>query len=214
MSDVLALFPLPNVVLFPGMELVLHIFEERYKQMMQDILPNEKQFGIQFCREYNPETLEGVPFDVGTVAEVIACTALEDGCWNLKVLGKERFHVVDYDSHSKPYLMGTIALLTDQKDGYVTQKLLSQTTELFQEVLSMTHRLLCHESYVEEPLPQTPAEISFYIAKNLRGSLVLKQELLEMTSIKERLTFERKALVKLVKTLAVRCQIEDAFRKN
>jgi ATP-dependent Lon protease len=213
MPDVLPLFPLPNVVLFPGMELALQIFEERYKQMMHDILPDDGQFGIQFCRAYNPETLEGVPFDVGTIAEVIDYKILDDGCMSLRVKGKERFHVTAYDSHSKPYLLGTVSPHTDQKDGYVTQKLLGETTALFNEALSMTHRLLKHEARSAKALPTTAAEISFFIAENLRGSLVLKQELLEMTSNKERLIFERKVLTKMVKTLAVRCQIEDAFRK-
>ncbi len=208
----LPLFPLPNVVLFPGMFLPLHIFEERYKRMMQDIMDGNAQFGLQLCQEYNPSTLQGIPFDVGTIAEVVEYDVLDDGKMNILVFGGQRFRVTHYDEESQPYLMGEVTFLKEVKEGYITKKLLGETTELFQEALRLTHKILKKE-FSPFDLPDNPVEISYFIAENLKGSLVLKQEILEIDSAKARLIYERDILRKMVKTLAVRTQIEEAFRK-
>jgi ATP-dependent Lon protease len=211
MEALLPLFPLPNVVLFPGMLLPLHIFEERYKLMMHDVIGSDACFGLQLCQEYNPSTMEGKPFDVGTLADVVEYEIMEDGRINMLVMGVRRFRVTEYDDESKPYLQGRVEWVDEVKEGYVTKKLLEETAELFHEALRLTHKILQKE-YEPRPLPETPEEISYFIAENLKGSLVLKQELLEMESLKARLTYERDVLGKMVKTLAVRTQIEDAFR--
>ncbi len=207
----LPLFPLPNVVLFPNMVLPLHIFEPRYREMMRDVLAGDKRFGIQLCQEYNPETRIGIPFDVGTVAEIVEHDILDDGRMNILVIGGSRFRVQKYDDESKPYLMGDVTWVEDERDGYVTKKLVTETVALFLDAIRMTHKIL-HKEFKGLELPVSPDEISFFIAENLRGSLVLKQELLETTSVKARLSFEREVLQKMVKSLAVRTQIEEAFR--
>jgi ATP-dependent Lon protease len=211
MQQRLPLFPLPNVVLFPGMYLPLHIFEDRYKQMMQDVMSVDARFGILLCQEYNPATLEGKPFDVGTIAEVVEYEILNDGRMNVLVVGSERFRTIEYDDTSQPYLMGEVVWLEDVKEGYITKKLLNETVELFHEALRLTHKIL-KKDYQPLSMPEQPSEISFFIAENLRGSLILKQKLLEIDSTKGRLVYERDVLSKMVKTLAVRTQIEEAFR--
>ncbi len=179
--------------------------------MMADVLDHDSRFGILMCREYNPETLMGTPFDIGTVAEIVEYEALPDGKMNVLVIGTQRFRVEDYDETSKSYLQASVVELVDVKNGYVTRKLIAETCDLFHEALRLTHKV---RNRVYEPLeiPAEADEISFFIAEHLKGSLVLKQQLLEMTSIKERLVTERDILQKMVKTLAVQSQIEDAFR--
>jgi ATP-dependent Lon protease len=206
----LALFPLPNVVLFPGMMLPLHIFEERYIRMIHDLMPHKACFGIQLCQEYDPVTLIGKPFEIGTVADILESEFLADGHINLMVIGISRFRAVSYDESSKPYLQGDVVPLEDTKDR-LSKKLITETIDLFQEALRLTHKVF-NKPYDPPSLPEDPEAVSFFIAENLRGSLVLKQELLEMTSIKARLSYERDVLGKMVKALAVRSQIEDAFR--
>lgn len=211
MRTKLPLFPLPNVVLFPGMYLPLHIFEERYRLMMRDVMARDARFGVQLCQEYNPDTMEGKPFDIGTIAEVVEFDILADGRMNILTLGCERFQVTEYDDETKPYLVGDFTYLQDVKDGYITKKLLGETTHMFHEALRLTHKVLKKE-YNPLCLPDNPEKISFYIAENLKGSLVLKQKLLEIESTKQRLQYEREVLDKMVKTLAVRTQIEEAFQ--
>src|SRR6266700_7639542 len=73
----LALFPL-NVVLFPGTVLPLHIFEPRYRQMINDCQQEEQPFGIVLARQDSVH-LQEEPYSVGTMAEIRDLNRLEDG---------------------------------------------------------------------------------------------------------------------------------------
>lgn len=207
------LFPLPNVVLFPGMLLPLHIFEARYLQMVQECLDEDRPFGIQLCRSYDPITLVGEPLDVGTLAVIIDHDFLPDGKINVLVEGTERFRVITYDETSKPYLQGDTITLRDEETALSAPELFTKTFDLFQDAMRLSYKILgkCYES-VE--IPEDAQTLSFFIAEHLKGSLVLKQELLEMTSVEARLKAEHEVFTRMVKSLAVQAQIEDAFRED
>src|SRR5438105_9138369 len=85
----LPLFPL-NVVLFPGAELPLHIFEPRYRLMINECYEQEKPFGVVLAQAES-EILQEEPYSVGTMAEIEALDRLEDGRMNLIVKGTQRF---------------------------------------------------------------------------------------------------------------------------
>lgn len=208
----LPLFPLPNVVLFPGMMLPLHIFEPRYRQMMHDIMAKDGRFGLQLCKEYDPVSMNGVPFDVGTVAEVIECDILADGRMNILTVGRERFHVKEYYPDKHPYLSGEVVWLEDELSEPMPSEDLEATVETFREAMRLSYKIHQKE-YNPCELPKDATALSFCIAEHLKGSLVLKQHLLEMTCPKARLEYEQDVLAKAAKTLAVRCQIEDAFKQ-
>ena len=89
----LPLFPL-NVVLFPGMQLPLHIFEERYKAMIGDCLEREEPFGILLIKEGPEVGGPAEPFLVGTSARILRADHLEEGRMNILTRGDRRFQVV------------------------------------------------------------------------------------------------------------------------
>jgi uncharacterized protein len=103
----LPLFPL-NTVLFPGMPLNLHIFEERYKQMVQWCLEMEQPFGVTLIRK-GQEALGPLaePHEVGCTARIMEVEHLPEGRMNLMALGETRFRLrsLKYD---RPYLVGEI----------------------------------------------------------------------------------------------------------
>ena len=82
----LPLFPL-NTVLFPGMVLPLHIFEERYKLMMNRCLEQERPFGVVLIREGAEVGEQAVPYDVGTTSVIAGVTRYDDGRMNIVSLG-------------------------------------------------------------------------------------------------------------------------------
>lgn len=213
MSTIIPLFPLPSVVLFPGMLLPLHIFEPRYRQMIKDAMATDGQFGLLLCREYDADTLNGVPFDVGTVADIREVDILADGRMNILTEGTRRFQVVSYDFSSQPYIQGQVMWLDDPPDELVSPDLMAETAYLFEEALRMTQKLMKLDPDIP-PLPDDPAALSFTIAERLKGGLGLKQEILELLSATERLTFEREFLGKVTRTLAAKSQIEDAFQSG
>ena len=100
----LPLFPL-NTVLFPGMVLPLHIFEERYKLMVNRCLEEELPFGVLLIREGREVGEQAVPHEVGTTTVIAGATRLDGGQLNIVTIGHERFRLrsIRYD---QPYLVG------------------------------------------------------------------------------------------------------------
>ncbi len=103
----LPLFPL-NTVLFPGMPISLHIFEPRYKLMVEECLQSSQPFGVVLIRD-GVEALGPLaePHMVGCTAQITQIERLEDGRLNIIAIGVDRFHIRSL-SHDKPYLVGVV----------------------------------------------------------------------------------------------------------
>jgi Lon protease-like protein len=99
----LPIFPL-NTVLFPGMPVRLHVFEERYLLMLQRVLQTNRTFGINLIKK-GAEALGPLPepFETGCTARVIDVEPQENGEYNLTVVGDERFHILHMGAN-QPYL--------------------------------------------------------------------------------------------------------------
>lgn len=102
------LFPL-NAVLFPGMPLRLHIFEDRYKLMIRHCLDMEGLMGIVLIHQ-GLEALGPLPepHRVGMLARIIEYEAMPDGRMNITVLGTDRFRILSTDTDSQPYMIGIV----------------------------------------------------------------------------------------------------------
>lgn len=92
----IAVFPLSGAVLFPGLQLPLHIFEPRYCAMVQDALKNDRQFGMIQPRSHAVGPLPGKPalYDIGCLGRITDVEALEDGHFNIVLEGVSRFRVL------------------------------------------------------------------------------------------------------------------------
>jgi Lon protease-like protein len=127
MTYELPLFPL-NTVLFPGMPLPLHVFEDRYKEMVQVCLDDTRPFGVVLIRN---GVAEGGPladpYEVGCVADIVEVQRLEDGRLIIMAVGQERFRILSLD-HTLPYLVGEVELVEFQEEpqdriSFFTKKL-------------------------------------------------------------------------------------------
>lgn len=107
----LPLFPL-DVVLFPGTRAPLHIFEDRYRSLLRDILGGDRLFGIVSGAGSEPS-----PGSVGVVAEIVTHQALDDGRSNILVRGAERFVVQELVASDRPYLVAKVVPFTDEADA-------------------------------------------------------------------------------------------------
>jgi Lon protease-like protein len=99
MSDLLPLFPLPNVVLFPNVFLPLHIFEPRYREMVADALANDRMIGMVLLRPGWDRDYEGRPpiYSVGCSGVLTHNERLPDGRYNIVLRGIERFRILEED---------------------------------------------------------------------------------------------------------------------
>ncbi|WP_109355151.1 LON peptidase substrate-binding domain-containing protein [Sphingorhabdus sp. EL138] len=88
----ISIFPLAGALLFPGMHLPLHIFEERYRALINDAMARDRQIGM-----IQPKTDGDVPqlFDVGCVGKIIDIEAMDDGRFNIVLEGVSRFRVIE-----------------------------------------------------------------------------------------------------------------------
>lgn len=101
----LPLFPL-NTVLFPGMYLPLHIFEERYKEMIGLCLREQRPFGVVMLREGSVGR-EPQLEPVGCTARILQMQPLEGGRMNIMTIGEERFRILSL-RHHRAYLVGIV----------------------------------------------------------------------------------------------------------
>jgi Lon protease-like protein len=117
------IFPL-NLVLFPGQVLPLHIFEERYKEMLQRCLRENLPFGIVLIRE-NSRFGRGSPHSVGTLARVTSVNEIPEGrciiparhsgeCYHITCRGEDRFRVTNLDRREADYLVADIEYFPDE----------------------------------------------------------------------------------------------------
>src|SRR6185503_19425073 len=100
----LRLFPL-NTVLFPGMRMPLHIFEERYRLMIRECIEQDAPFGVLLIREGEETGGSAVPHGVGTTARITQVEYLDDGRMNIFTIGQERFRLSEL-STDREYLTG------------------------------------------------------------------------------------------------------------
>ena len=96
LSTAIPLFPLPNVVLFPGVFLPLHIFEAHYRIMVRDVLAGDRMIGIALSQPGWHQAADAPPaiYPVGCVGLVTHVEQLDDGRYNIVLRGVERFRIV------------------------------------------------------------------------------------------------------------------------
>jgi Lon protease-like protein len=109
----LPLFPL-HAVLCPGVALPLHIFEDRYRLMIDRCIDGMEPFGVVLIRE-GRETgkLDGRLAQVGTTALIRQAGRTEDGRMNIMTIGGRRFRIDELDENTEPYLVGDVEMLDE-----------------------------------------------------------------------------------------------------
>lgn len=199
-------FPLPEVVLFPGCLLPLHIFEPRYREMIGDCLENDSGFGIL---NVDPGTRQ--PAEVGCAADILEVQKLPDGRMNILTMGRNRFRIVDYN-YEKSYLISTVEWIEDRDDeADELDRLANQMKQLLKDVVHLSAKLADKKVEFPDDLPSAPQELSFWVAGSFPGLPDEQQTLLEMRETSARLKREAEILSSACKQLAARTALKDAF---
>ncbi|MDX2273265.1 MAG: LON peptidase substrate-binding domain-containing protein [Cyanobacteriota bacterium] len=201
----LPLFPLPEVVLFPGRVLPLHIFEPRYRMMINTIMESDRRFGVLMI---DPQT--GSPVKVGSCAEVLQIQRLPDDRINILTIGQQRFQLLDY-VREKPFRVGLIQWIEDDPTDEDLQDLMLDVSTLLDDVVRLSGKLMERNTELPENLPKTPIELSYWIAGNFQGAPEEQQSLLELRDTAKRLKREAEILESTRKHLAARTVLKDAF---
>jgi Lon protease-like protein len=185
----LPLFPL-NTVLFPGMMLPLHIFEERYKVMVNHCLAESRPFGVVLIREGQEVGGGAVPHEVGTTSVIAAVTHTDDGRMNIITIGSQRFRLRSLRS-SAPYLVGDAEPwpLAGVKAGEV-QDLVEPMHAMLRQYMSLLTMAQGHKINVDQ-VPDDPQSLAWLVAIVLQIPMAEKQRLLDRPTARAVLAAER-----------------------
>ena len=178
------LFPL-NVVLFPSGFLPLHIFEERYKLMIQHCLDGDSEFGVVLIKSGLEVGGAAEPHEVGTVARIVDVKRADDGRMNIMVAGRDRFHIGTVLDR-QPYMEGMVDTLDDGSSERPDADLVAAMRQSVAEQIRLLHGL--RGGWVREPkTPEDPVELSWLVCTLLQAGNDVKQALLEESSTTARL---------------------------
>ena len=202
----LPLFPLPDVVLFPQQLLPLHIFESRYRMLLQSVLETDQRFGIV---RIDPNT--GDMADIGCCAEVLQHQTTEDGRSYIVSLGQQRFRVLNI-TRETPFRSAMVSWMEDDAvdDSGPLHDLSSRVDAALKDVFSLTAKLQNREVEVPDDIPDLPRELSFWIGAHLDNRAAAEQQaLLELTDTHQRLERQFEMLDHTRRQLAARTVLMD-----
>ena len=180
----IALFPLPNLVLFPHIVVPLHIFEERYKLMINNCIDRSEVFGLVLLRSGAEEETEETIHRVGVTARIVEVERLDEGRMNILCEGEKRFRIYRF-SQQMPFWKGSVDFVNDE-ERHATESLYDQVAELYRSVANLSAKLSGSEE-AEVALPESPTDLSYMVSYILDIDPEEKQKLLEMDSTAERL---------------------------
>jgi Lon protease-like protein len=196
----LRLFPL-NAVLFPGTALNLHIFEPRYRQMIEECAQRREGFGVVLIADGAEVGDPNVrPHDVGAIAEIVEVTALPFERYYVSAIGGQRFRIHSIVSR-EPYLIAEVDTIEEAvlqaSDGLTVAAF--NVRDLFAEYRTLLAEFSGAEIEIE--LPDDAREFSYVVADGLQVAQAVKQHLLEMDDTIRRLETERSFLERVLPQL-------------
>jgi uncharacterized protein len=198
MSETLPLFPL-GTVLYPGLLLPLNIFEERYRELVRDLLdgPEPRKFGVIAIRKGRETGVDGISalYQVGCTATVREVAEQDDGRYHLVTVGTQRFRLASLDK-SRPYLQGEVDLLEEEVGDEAAAGLAVHAVQ--RGFHGYVEALASRES-VEVTVPELPDEpllLSYLVAASMILDLSVRQDLLAEPDAERRLGAERALLAR------------------
>lgn len=190
----LPLFPL-NTVLFPGMILPLHIFEDRYKLMIGECIKENRPFGVVLIREGDEVGGEAIPYNVGTTAHVTQMETLGDGRMQINSVGYQRFKIHNV-RRDKPYLVGLIEDFPlegeNSEEAEAIAVRVADSLRRYLQLLANANPEL--DSLPTDTLPDDGVALAFLTAIVLQLPLDEKQNLLEADNLVSLLRTEQDLL--------------------
>ncbi|MEV0328556.1 LON peptidase substrate-binding domain-containing protein [Micromonospora echinospora] len=207
MTARLPVFPL-QTVLFPGLVLPLHIFEERYRALIRHLVARPegtpREFGVVAIERGSevappapaggsPPGLAGLTLhEVGCTAELRQITELADGGFDVVTVGRRRFRLTGIDEHAAPYLTGEVEWLPEPEEADESTGLLAaRVIAVFRQYLTLIRP---DPEAIAEQLPDDPTVLSHLVAATAALTVADRQRLLAIDDTAGRLRAELRLL--------------------
>jgi len=194
----LPIFPLENVVLFPRVQVPLHIFEPRYRQMTREALEGGRRIGMVVVRPANTDDMQHDPpvFEIGCAGDIERADELPGGRFNVVLSGTARFAIEREDptSDARPYRWAHVRMLEDvyaEEDRRPVLALRSEIHDLMRKLLLIIAPSRV-EMFEQQPIFKVGDETFVNaMAQSIDFGPAEKQALIESDSVRER--YERLA---------------------
>ena len=199
MSDVtIPMFPL-SLVLFPGQILPLHIFEIRYRTMVEEIIDEGRKFGVVLIERGSEVGGGETRKNVGTLAEIIDSEKSSDGRWLLITKGMKRIQISKWLEDS-PYPKAEISFVDDEESIICDREEWLKTVNHMRRVLAILAELGDDVSPFSIEISEDPLLGSYEMSSVIPVTPFDSQKLLEADSVKERCNLLKEFLINLEET--------------
>ena len=210
----LPIFPLP-VVLFPGVPLPLHIFEPKYRQMLEDIGTFNNLFGLSYFDSSTSDRDLPAPGEIGCVAEVTETQTFPDGRSNILTIGLVRYRIDSYVERGDPYLVARVSYFEDtDEDDDALIKASEDVADTFTRIARAVRTINDERLNLPDISDTEPQRLSFLVAAAMEVEVEVKQELLELRSTAERLERLKNMLDRAVEGYEERARIHELAKGN
>ena len=182
-----AVFPLPNVLLFPKVELPLYIFEPRYRQMLKDVMSSNKFMAVSLLKKGWQKDKEPYPsHEIVSVGYVKAAVSNSDGTSHILLKGLRRVQIIRY-TQMEPYRTALVRHVPD-KVGNRKQlnALIPKLSRLFRQKLSYASEKPTDKIALPPELERDPIALSHFVSFTANADPYLKQTLLETVNASRR----------------------------
>ena len=208
MREQLPIFPL-NTVMFPGVSVPLHVFEDRYRALVHHLLTisdkSMRLFGIVAIREGyevgrpHQSSVQSV-HRIGCVVQMTSVEPYEDGRFDIEVVGRQRLRLDGMDT-SGSYLVGDVEMLTERTPkGSDVAREARHTLKTFEEYRRRLSQMR-GGAVLDGNMPHDPEYLSYSLAATCLLTLQERQDMLEADTALERLIMVRHALVEEMRAM-------------
>ena len=187
-EHLLPLFPLPNVVFFPGVPLPLHIFEPRYRAMVADALEADRRIVMVLLKAGFEADYEGRPpiFPIGCSGVIVHSAKLEDGRFNIMLNGLERVRVVE-ENHDRAYRRAVVEALADPPLEAAEEKAVRELRRRLEQLAGLGDERPYPADSATAQLREMPDERFIYVLTHASDFDPLeKQAVLQAATLRER----------------------------
>ena len=210
----LPIFPLA-LVLFPAVPLPLHIFEPRYRQMLNDVRAGNSLFGVSYFDASTSEKDMPPAGHVGCVAEITETQPMPDGRANILTVGIIRYRIEEYVERDDPYLLARVSYFEDdEEDPNLLSESARDVAETFTRIARAVRTINDERANLPDITDTEPQRLSFLVAAAMEVDTDVKQDLLELRSTAERLQRLREMLGRAVSNYEERARVHELAKGN
>jgi Lon protease-like protein len=195
--------------------LPLHIFEPKYRQMLDDVRVTNNLFGLSY---FDPSASDrDIPpaGHVGCVAEITETQTMPDGRSNILTVGVIRYRIDSYVERGDAYLVARVIYFEDEEEDYsLLAESAREVAETFTRIAQAVRIINDERATLPDISNTEPQRLSFLVAAAMEIEAEVKQELLELRSTSERLRRLRDMLTRAVASYEERARIHELAKGN